>query len=41
MSATEACGQLRERGETIDFLLLNAGASFANPKFNSAGIEMT
>ena len=39
-SANAACGQLRERGETVDFLLLNAGASSAKPEFNSDGIEM-
>ena len=40
-SAKAACDQLRERGERIDFLLLNAGASGAQPKFNSAGVEIT
>ena len=40
-SAKAACGQLRERGERIDFLLLNAGASGAKPQFNSAGVEIT
>ena len=40
-SANAACGQLRERGETVDFLLLNAGATSANAEFNSDGIEMT
>ena len=34
-SANAACDQLRERSERIDFLLLNAGASAAQPQFNS------
>ena len=40
-SANAACDQLRERGETVDFLLLNAGASGAEPQFNSDGVEIT
>jgi len=40
-SANKACDQLRERGENIDFLLLNAGATAAQPQFNSDGVEIT
>ncbi len=40
-SANAACDQLRERGERIDFLLLNAGASGTQPQFNSDGVEIT
>jgi NAD(P)-dependent dehydrogenase (short-subunit alcohol dehydrogenase family) len=40
-SANTAGDELRERGERIDFLLLNAGASSAKPKFNSDGVELT
>ena len=40
-SANAAADQLRDRGETIDFLLLNAGATRKNPHFNSDGVEMT
>ncbi len=40
-SANAACDQLRVRKERIDFLLLNAGATGAEPKFNSDGVEIT
>lgn len=40
-SANAACDTLRERGERIDFLLLNAGATGATPQFNSDGVEIT
>lgn len=40
-SANAACDQLRERGAIIDFLLLNAGATGAQPRFNSDGVEIT
>jgi len=40
-SANTACDQLRERGEIIDLLLLNAGATGAQPQFNSDGVEIT
>lgn len=40
-SANEACDQLQEHGEPIDFLLLNAGATAAQPQFNSDGVEIT
>ena len=40
-SANTACDQLRERGERIDFLLLNAGATGTQPRFNSDGVEVT
>ncbi len=40
-SANAACDRLRERGERVDFLLLNAGASRAQPQFNSDGVEIT
>jgi NAD(P)-dependent dehydrogenase (short-subunit alcohol dehydrogenase family) len=40
-SATAAAAELRERGEQIDFLLLNAGASGKDPSYNSDGVETT
>ena len=40
-SAEAAADELRERGERIDFLLLNAGASGKDAKFNSDGVEVT
>ena len=40
-SAKAACDRLRERGESIDFLLLNAGATGAQSRFNSDGVEIT
>lgn len=40
-SARAACDQLGKRGVSIDFLLLNAGASGARPQFNSDGVEIT
>jgi len=40
-SANTASDQLRDRGDKIDFLLLNAGASASKPKFNSDGVEIT
>ena len=40
-SANKACDELRDRGGTIDFLLLNAAASGGNPQFNSDGVEIT
>ncbi len=40
-SAHAACDQLRDRGERIDFLLLNAGASAQDARFNSKGVEIT
>jgi NAD(P)-dependent dehydrogenase (short-subunit alcohol dehydrogenase family) len=40
-SAKAAAEELHERGEQIDFLLLNAGASGKDPSFNSDGIETT
>lgn len=40
-SAHAASDELRDRGEQIDFLLLNAGASSKDPRFNSGGVEVT
>ena len=40
-SAHAACDELRDRGERIDFLLLNAGASAKDARFNSDGVEMS
>ncbi len=40
-SAHAAADELRDRGEKIDFLLLNAGASGKDAKFNSDGVEIT
>ena len=40
-SAAAAAEELRERGEQIDFLLLNAGASGKDASFNSDGVETT
>ena len=40
-SAEAAAEQLRERGEQIDFLLLNAGATGKDPSYNSDGVELT
>ena len=40
-STNAASDQLRERGDKIDFLLLNAGATAAQPRFNSDGVEIT
>lgn len=40
-SANAACDQLRERGQRIDFLLLNAGATGVRPQFNAGGVEIT
>ena len=40
-SAEAAAEQLRERGDQIDFLLLNAGASGKEPSYNSDGVEIT
>jgi NAD(P)-dependent dehydrogenase (short-subunit alcohol dehydrogenase family) len=40
-SATRAGDELKARGAQIDFLLLNAGASSKDKKFNSAGVEIT
>jgi NAD(P)-dependent dehydrogenase (short-subunit alcohol dehydrogenase family) len=40
-SADEACDELRNRGERIDFLLFNAGASGKDPQLNSDGVEIT
>ena len=40
-SANTACDELREAGEKIDFLLLNAGATGTQPQFNSDGVEIT
>jgi NAD(P)-dependent dehydrogenase (short-subunit alcohol dehydrogenase family) len=40
-SAHAACDALRDRGERIDFLLLNAGASAKDARFNSDGVEIT
>ena len=40
-SAHTACDELRDRGERIDFLLLNAGASAKDARFNSDGVEIT
>ena len=33
--------ELRDQGERIDFLLLNAGASSKDARFNSGGVETT
>ncbi len=40
-SANAAGDELRDRGEKIDFLLLNAGATGAQSQFNSDGVENT
>jgi NAD(P)-dependent dehydrogenase (short-subunit alcohol dehydrogenase family) len=40
-SAHAAADSLRARGEQLDLLVLNAGASSAAPRRNSDGIEMT
>ena len=40
-SAHAACDELRDRGETIDFLLLNAGGSAKDARYNSDGVEIT
>jgi NAD(P)-dependent dehydrogenase (short-subunit alcohol dehydrogenase family) len=40
-SAEAAAARLAELGGTIDFLLLNAGASSKEPRFNSDGVETT
>ena len=40
-SAKAGVDQLRDRGESVDFLLLNAGASGQDAKFNSDGVELT
>lgn len=40
-SAIGASDKLRETGDSIDFLLLNAGATGAQPNFNSDGVEIT
>ena len=40
-SANKACDQLRERNEPVDLVLLNAGATGAQPQFNSDGVEIT
>ncbi|MBT3397090.1 MAG: SDR family NAD(P)-dependent oxidoreductase, partial [Alphaproteobacteria bacterium] len=40
-SANAASDQLRGRGDTIDFLLLNAGATATQPHFNADGVEIT
>jgi NAD(P)-dependent dehydrogenase (short-subunit alcohol dehydrogenase family) len=40
-SAEAAAEELRERGEQIDFLLLNAGALGKDPSFNTDGVEIT
>ena len=40
-SAKDACEQLRKRGESVDFLLLNAGATSADPQYNANGVEIT
>ena len=40
-SAEAAAEQLRERGDQIDYLLLNAGASGKDPSYNSDGVEIT
>lgn len=40
-SAEAAAEELRARGDTIDFLLLNAGASGQEASYNSAGVEVT
>lgn len=40
-SANAAVASLKERGERVDFLLLNAGASGKDPRPTSAGFETT
>jgi NAD(P)-dependent dehydrogenase (short-subunit alcohol dehydrogenase family) len=40
-SADIAAKELHAQGETIDFLLLNAGASGKDANYNSAGVEVT
>ncbi|MFT5587404.1 MAG: NAD(P)-dependent dehydrogenase (short-subunit alcohol dehydrogenase family) [Cognaticolwellia sp.] len=40
-SALAAADELTQRGERIDFLLLNAGGSRRDPQPNSAGVEAT
>jgi NAD(P)-dependent dehydrogenase (short-subunit alcohol dehydrogenase family) len=40
-SAEAAAEELRARGDTIDFLLLNAGASGQEASYNSDGVEVT
>lgn len=40
-AANTACDELRDRGGTIDFLLLNAAATGGKPQFNSDGVEIT
>jgi len=40
-SANRAADELKKRGEKIDFLVLNAGASGKEPASNSAGVEIT
>ena len=40
-SAEHAAKELQERGATIDFLLLNAGASGQDATYNSDGVEVT
>jgi NAD(P)-dependent dehydrogenase (short-subunit alcohol dehydrogenase family) len=40
-SANAASDQLRDRGESIDFLLLNAGGSGKEARFNSDKVEIT
>ncbi len=40
-SAKQACADLAQRDVSIDFLLLNAGASGKEPKYNSGGVEVT
>ncbi|MEM9070155.1 MAG: SDR family NAD(P)-dependent oxidoreductase [Myxococcota bacterium] len=40
-SAKVAAAELADRGDAIDYLLLNAGASKKDPTFTSAGYEIT
>lgn len=40
-SAEDAAARLAELGGTIDFLLLNAGATSKEPRFNADGVEAT
>jgi NAD(P)-dependent dehydrogenase (short-subunit alcohol dehydrogenase family) len=40
-SANAAADELSRRGEKVDFLVLNAGASGATPKYNAEGVELT
>ena len=40
-SANAAADELQERGEHIDFLLLNAGATRKDPTFSSSRVEIT